>query len=385
MKLDFSLIKSNKVLVVGDLLLDRYWSGETNKVSPEAPVPVVLVKEAIEKLGGAGNVASNVSSLGGVSGLIGEIGDDADGNIFERLCKQSAINSRLIQNPLRETIVKHRIVSQGQQLVRADFENKNSPVDSLSIKQAFVSEISKYDTVVVSDYGKGIKVAVDQIISITKGLNKKIVVDPKGQDFHNYAGADLVTPNLKEFEAIVGVCDDQKSLVAKARKVLDQYELKALLITQGARGMTLVTKDDTNFLSAKSQEVFDVTGAGDTVCAVIASFWSQELSLSTACELANTAAGVVVGKFGAATVSLEEICAADSSKTDDGTTMSISDVLMAVAKVRSREVKVVMTNGCFDVLHTGHIKYLKQAKASGDYLVVAVNDDASVTKLKGKK
>ena len=384
MKLDFSLIKNNKVLVVGDLLLDRYWSGETNRVSPEAPVPVVLIKEVVEKLGGAGNVASNVSSLGGVSGLIGEIGNDADGKIFEELCKKNVINSRLIRNPFGETIVKHRIVSQGQQLVRADFETENAEIDSLGIKQAFASEIDDYDIVVVSDYGKGVATSVGEVISMAKHLNKKVVVDPKGQDFSNYEAADLVTPNLNEFEAIVGHCKDQEALVLGARELLNQYDLGALLITQGPKGMTLVTEDDIHFLSAKSQEVFDVTGAGDTVCAVIASFWTQEMSLSTACELANTAAGIVVGKLGAAMVSLDEIYFAESSRASVGSTTAPNDVMLAVADARARGEKVVMTNGCFDVLHAGHVKYLNQAKALGDCLLVVVNDDASVTRLKGE-
>jgi D-beta-D-heptose 7-phosphate kinase/D-beta-D-heptose 1-phosphate adenosyltransferase len=212
-------------------------------------------------------------------------------------------------------------------------------------------------------------------------------VDPKGEDFSKYAGADLITPNLKEFESVVGKCDNLETLVLSARKMLLDCDFGALLITRGCDGMTLVTETEEYSFNAKSQEVFDVTGAGDTVCATIATLWAGDVTLSVACEVANIAAGIVVNKFGVATVALEEVMAELKSYTGMASgcfSMTSSDIVSALTKVRSKGVNVVMTNGCFDILHAGHIQYLNEAAALGDILVVAVNDDASVMRLKGK-
>ena len=387
MKFDLSRVKLNKVLVVGDLLVDRYWIGDTNKISPEAPVPVVLVKDSFEKLGGAGNVAANVCSLGSDSCLMGEIGPDSDGDKFLALCDDPPIATEILRNPIRKTIVKHRIVSQGQQLLRADFEPDLEETDSSALLNAFSKRVEAYDVIVISDYGKGGVKDARALIARAKECGKKVLVDPKGEDFSKYSGADLVTPNLKEFEAIVGKSDNPETLVSSARKMLIDYKFGALLITRGCNGMTLVTKTEDYSFSARSQEVFDVTGAGDTVCAAIAVLWVDEVSMPVACEMANIAAGIVVNKFGVATVTLEEVrveLTLHNSPISERFVTTDLDTLSALIKVRSKGFKVVMTNGCFDILHIGHIRYLNEAKALGDILVVAINDNASVARLKGK-
>ena len=387
MKFDLSRVKFNKVLVVGDLLLDRYWIGDTNKISPEAPVPVVLVKDSYEKLGGAGNVAANACSLGSDSCLLGEIGSDSDGDTFLALCDGIPIATEILRNPIRKTIVKHRVVSQGQQLLRADFEPDLEETDSSALLNTFSKRVEDYDVIVISDYGKGGIKDASTLIACAKKCGKKVVVDPKGEDFSKYIGADLVTPNLKEFEAIVGKSDDPEILVLSARKMLLDYDFGSLLITRGCNGMVLVTKTEDYSFNARSQEVFDVTGAGDTVCAAIAALWVDEVSLPVACEVANIAAGIAVNKFGVATVTLEEVrveLTLYNSPLPELFVTAGLDTLSTLVKVRSKGFKVVMTNGCFDILHTGHIRYLSEAKALGDILVVAINDNASVARLKGK-
>ena len=387
MKLDLSCVKFNKVLVVGDLLLDRYWIGDTNKISPEAPVPVVLVTDSFEKLGGAGNVAANACSLGSDSCLMGEIGVDSDGDKFLSLCNGTPIANEILRNPIRKTIVKHRIVSQGQQLLRADFEPDLEETDSSALLKAFSKRVEDHDFIVISDYGKGGIKDARKLIARAKECSKKVLVDPKGEDFSKYIGADLVTPNLKEFEAVVGKSDSPEALVFSARKMLVDYDFGSLLITRGCNGMTLVTKTEDYSFKARSQEVFDVTGAGDTVCATIAALWVDEVSLPLACEVANIAAGVAVNKFGVATVTLEELraeLALYNRPLSERFVPAGLDALSALIKFRSKGFKVVMTNGCFDILHTGHIQYLNEAKALGDILVVAINDNTSVARLKGK-
>ncbi|MGB0636824.1 MAG: bifunctional D-glycero-beta-D-manno-heptose-7-phosphate kinase/D-glycero-beta-D-manno-heptose 1-phosphate adenylyltransferase HldE [Gammaproteobacteria bacterium] len=387
MKFDLARVKFNKVLVVGDLLLDRYWIGDTNKISPEAPVPVVLVKDSFEKLGGAGNVAQNASSLGSDCCLMGEIGSDSDGDKFLALCDGTAIDTEILRNPRRKTIVKHRIVSQGQQLLRADFEPDLAETGSSALLDTFSKRVEDCDVIVISDYGKGGVKDAGRFIACAKEYGKKVLVDPKGEDFSRYIGADLVTPNLKEFETIVGKCDNPETMVLKARKMLLDYDLGSLLITRGCNGMTLVTKTDDYSFNARSQEVFDVTGAGDTVCAAIAALWVDQVALPVVCEVANVAAGIAVNKFGVATVTLEEVrgeLTLYNSPISECFVTAGLDTLPALANVRSKGLKVVMTNGCFDILHTGHVRYLSEAKALGDILVVAINDNASVARLKGK-
>jgi len=387
MKFDLARIKNNKVLVVGDLLLDRYWIGDTHKISPEAPVPVVHVKDSFEKLGGAGNVAANASSLGSDVCLIGEIGQDPDGEKFLALCDDTRIETEILRSSAKNTIVKHRVVSQGQQLLRADFESKLHETDDSALFNAFAEYVDGYDVIIISDYGKGSITNVRDVILRAKESGKKVLVDPKGEDFSKYMGADLVTPNLREFEAIVGKCNDLHVLVSHARKMLLDYNFGALLVTRGSGGMTLVTKTDEYSFDAKSQEVFDVTGAGDTVCAAIASFWADDVSLSMACEVANIAAGIVVNKFGVAIVTLDEIrmeLSVYKTLVSERLSKSSADTLFALSNARARGAKVVMTNGCFDILHAGHIQYLYEARALGDILLVAINDNASVSRLKGK-
>jgi D-beta-D-heptose 7-phosphate kinase / D-beta-D-heptose 1-phosphate adenosyltransferase len=373
------------VLVVGDLILDRYWYGATGRISPEAPVPVVLVEDVVDSVGGAANVAANIVSIGGQVQLVGVIGDDSDGDALERLCIDIGIEPEFLRASDRKTTVKLRVVSQRQQLIRLDFEQVEV-TSAVSGVVASVSErMSRCDVVVVSDYAKGAANRVSEIIEHASALGLPVIVDPKGADFSRYAGASLLTPNLKEFEAVVGTCRDDATITEKATELITRFQLEAVLVTRGAAGMSLFEKGKGPLhIPAHTHEVFDVTGAGDTVCAVIAAALATGCDLPTAVGLANTAASLAVGKFGASTVTIDEIDRVMVNREGVRRGMiSQTQLREEFANARRRDERVVMTNGCFDLFHAGHARYLKAAKALGQRLVVAVNDDDSVRKLKG--
>ena len=282
-------------------------------------------------------------------------------------------------------MVKLRVVSQHQQLVRLDFE-RPAPPDLGDEVAALVSKhLARCDVLVVSDYAKGATSRVQEVIAHARAAGKCVIVDPKGTDFSRYAGASLITPNLHEFEAVVGSCADDAELVSKAQSLCERFAFDAVLVTRGEAGMSLVRPGQPPLhLEARSRDVFDVTGAGDTVCAVTAVALAAGQDLPNAVALANVAAGVVVGKFGAANVSIEELDVALTARESARRgVLSVDELLDERAQARRRGEIVVMTNGCFDLLHEGHVRYLREAKALGTRLVVAVNDDASVATLKG--
>ncbi len=380
-----SHLKGARVMVVGDLILDRYWYGATRRISPEAPVPVVLIESVEERVGGAANVAANAAALEAQVLLVGIIGKDAAGERLAELCRAVAVEPVFATSAEHETVVKLRVVSQHQQLVRLDFE-RSEPVDLGHEVAALVAEhISRCEVVVISDYAKGAATRVQQVIATARAAGKRVIVDPKGTNFARYSGASVVTPNLQEFEAVVGVCNDDTELVSRAAALCERFNFEAILVTRGEAGMSLVVPGQPALhLDARSRDVFDVTGAGDTVCAVTAVAMAAGQNVENAVALANIAAGVVVAKFGAASVSVAELELALSTrdKAHRGV-VDLDKLLEERAQARRRGEIVVMTNGCFDLLHEGHVRYLREAKALGTRLVVAVNDDDSVTALKG--
>jgi D-beta-D-heptose 7-phosphate kinase/D-beta-D-heptose 1-phosphate adenosyltransferase len=302
---DFSI---GRVLVVGDVMLDRYWHGSTTRISPEAPVPVVKVESDEYRAGGAGNVALNAASLGSRAELVGLVGpDEAARRLRERL-EGGGVVCRLLEAPQHPTITKLRIISRHQQLIRLDFEDNFAVLDGAGIGKAFEEALAGSGAVVLSDYGKGTLSDVGSLIGVGREHGVPVVVDPKGTDFGRYRGATVITPNLAEFEAIVGHCADDAALVARGETLRDGLDLDALLVTRSERGMTLLQKGRAPLhLPTRARDVFDVTGAGDTVVAVLGTGLACGLTLADATALANLAAGVVVGKLGTATVSVAEL------------------------------------------------------------------------------
>ncbi len=373
------------VLVVGDLMLDRYWHGATSRISPEAPVPVVKVEGDESRVGGAGNVALNVTALGGRATLVALVGADAEGEALARQLAQGGVVCDLQRVAQCRTITKLRVVSRHQQLIRLDFEDGFPSAAAAALPPRVEAALAGAGALVLSDYAKGTLAEAQAMIEAARARGIPVVVDPKGQDYGRYRGATVLTPNLAEFEAVVGACADEATLVARGEALREALMLDALLITRSERGMTLLARGAPALhLPARAREVFDVTGAGDTVVAVLAASLAAGMPVREATALANLAAGVVVGKLGTASVSLDELAAAMQAHTPlPSGVMDEAGLLEVVARARRAGERIVMTNGCFDILHPGHITYLQQARALGDRLVVAVNDDASVRRLKG--
>ncbi|TNH04891.1 bifunctional D-glycero-beta-D-manno-heptose-7-phosphate kinase/D-glycero-beta-D-manno-heptose 1-phosphate adenylyltransferase HldE [Testudinibacter sp. TR-2022] len=378
--------KQAKVLVLGDVMLDRYWFGATNRISPEAPVPVVRVQNNEERAGGAANVAMNIASLNVEVKLLGLTGQDEAGLALEKMLQQQRINCDFVALNTHPTITKLRILSRHQQLLRLDFEENFHDVESAVLLQKLQDAIAQSGALVLSDYGKGTLNAVQQMIQVAKQANVPVLIDPKGTDFERYRGATLLTPNLSEFEAVVGHCVDEQAIQQKGLQLIADYQLEALLVTRSEKGMTLLRPNAEPFhLPTEAKEVFDVTGAGDTVISVLATAIADGRSLEEACYLANIAAGIVVGKLGTSTVTPVELENAIHHRGETG--FGIMDEVQlksSVAEAKERGEKIVMTNGCFDILHPGHVSYLENARKLGDRLIVAVNSDESVKRLKGE-
>lgn len=375
-----------KVLIVGDLMLDRYWSGGTGRISPEAPVPVVNVNNAEDRAGGAANVAVNVATLGAQVTLLGMCGNDENARILKERLQTYDINCQFFAVPGFDTITKLRVMSRNQQLLRLDFEKSFADANKQDLEKAFDNALDDVDVVILSDYAKGCLSNPQTLIARARAKGKRVVVDPKGSDFSKYAGATLITPNMDELRGIVGEVDSEKTLVEKANTLKSDLALDALLVTRSEDGMTLFESDNTEFhLPAKAKEVYDVTGAGDTVVSTLAVAMACDLPLQAACVLANLAASVVVGKLGTSTVSNTELALAlgEQSVHLDGGVMTEDQLAIALKAAKARGERIVMTNGCFDILHSGHVSYLEEAAQLGDRLIVAVNTDASVTALKG--
>ena len=379
---DFS---STRVVVAGDVMLDRYLFGSTGRISPEAPVPVVHVQETDDRPGGAANVAVNLAALGVSTCLVGVVGKDAAAASLESIMSERGIACSFARAEDRPTITKTRVQSRGQQLIRLD-EEKAIAMPGDAMLDSLRGAIDGAGAVVLSDYGKGALSDVTAMITACRDAGVPVLVDPKGTDFEKYRGASLLTPNQSEFEAVAGKSDSDEELVERARTMMAELQLDALLVTRSEKGMLLVEAGaEPLFLSTQAREVFDVTGAGDTVIATLAAALASGQGLASAAALANVAAGLVVRKIGVATVTPGEISAALHQRGQGGRGLVELDALLAlVDESRGRNERVIMTNGCFDVLHAGHVSYLEEAKSLGDRLIVAVNDDESVQRLKGE-
>ena len=302
-----AVLTTRRVLVVGDIMLDRYWFGECERISPEAPVPVVRIARTEERLGGAANVARNVASMKATAGLLSVVGDDEAGSRLALLLRQSRITPHLHRDGRLSTTVKLRVIARQQQMVRVDFETSPDQEVLAAHLDEFEALAPTYDAIIMSDYGKGGLTHIERMIAIAKTANRPILVDPKGDDYARYRGATLLTPNRAELREVVGRWKNEADLESRAQKLRHDLALPALLLTRSEEGMTLFTDEGTWSVPAQAREVFDVSGAGDTVIAVLGTLLAAGLPLKDAVALANKAGGIVVGKLGTATVAYEEL------------------------------------------------------------------------------
>lgn len=378
--------KRGTTLVVGDVMLDRYWHGATSRISPEAPVPVVKVQVKEDRPGGAANVALNIATLQGKVLLLGLVGDDEPAATLEQNLRAAQVDCNFVSIKGMQTISKLRILSRHQQLIRLDFEQNFKQVASSEFKQKYQLLLPQVDSVVLSDYDKGALKNIPELINFAIAKQKAVFIDPKGEDFSKYRKATLITPNQQEFDAVVGASLSEKEFFKKAEQLRAALELQALLVTRSDKGMVLFEAGHKPFVqAARAKDVYDVTGAGDTVIAVAAAASSAKMNLREATQIANYAAGIVVGKVGTATASLDELQQfwhAEPQMSDK--VLSLKELVLKVKQAQREGEKVVFTNGCFDILHAGHVQYLQQAKALGHKLVIGVNSDKSVAELKGE-
>ncbi|BBO93495.1 bifunctional D-glycero-beta-D-manno-heptose-7-phosphate kinase/D-glycero-beta-D-manno-heptose 1-phosphate adenylyltransferase HldE [Desulfosarcina ovata] len=390
-------LERTTMLVVGDLMLDRYYWGEVRRISPEAPVPVVKVNEKTFSLGGAGNVAANLAGLGCRVFLMGVVGADATAQKISAMLADAHITDHCLVDTRRPTITKTRIMAGKQQVVRLDEESGND-IDAAmaaSILESIKPMLSSVGAVVLSDYGKGMFRRIDDVQRIIQACQKAgvpVFVDPKDSDWQRYAGATAVTPNTAELEQVHGArIGDEKSLVDVAGTLRRRLSLDWLLVTRGGRGMALF--GDANgpvMIAARTREVFDVSGAGDTVIATLAACVGAGLDVAAAAGVANVAAGIVVAKVGTQPVRMDELVRelADTGQSRPSSTLwKVADPQEAAARLsrwRQADQRIVFTNGCFDLLHPGHVSLLHQARHLGDRLIVGLNTDASIRRLKGE-
>ena len=379
------------ILVVGDLMIDHYLWGSCERISPEAPVQVVDIAKETTVLGGAGNVINNLNTLGAKVSVASVIGDDENGlELLEMLQEIDVDSSNIAKQEGRKTSKKSRVIAVSQQILRYDKESKEdiTQESEQKILASLENTISSYDMVILSDYGKGVLTDTlsQSIINLAKKNNVRVLVDPKGSDFSKYRGAYLLTPNKKEAILATGIeIQDKDSLHQALEKLKNECNLAISLITLSEDGIATLDKEVEIFPTV-AKEVFDVTGAGDTVIASIAYALSAGKSIQETAAFANLAAGVVVGKIGSATVSMDEVEEYEASlhkSTSDAHIKSFEDIKALVSRSRLLGKKIVFTNGCFDILHVGHVKYLQIAKSFGDILIVGLNSDASVSRLKG--
>lgn len=379
------------ILVVGDLMIDHYLWGGCERISPEAPVQVVDIARETTVLGGAGNVINNLITLGARVSVAGVIGDDENGQELGAMLGSIGVKGEgLIVQSGRKTSKKSRIIASNQQILRYDKESKDSIADpsAQAVVEYVRGIIASCDIVILSDYGKGVITdAVAQgVITAAKSAGKKVLVDPKGKDYSKYRGAYLLTPNKKEASEATGIAiKDEASLHQALLSLKVTCDLECSMITLSEDGIAIYDQTMRRYPTV-AKEVFDVTGAGDTVIASLSFALSSGLNIDEAAPFANHAAAVVVGKIGSATVTLDEIDAYESSlhqSTSDAHIKTQSEIVSIAQRLRKEGKKVVFTNGCFDILHVGHVKYLQEAKSYGDVLIVGLNSDASVRTLKG--
>jgi len=386
-----------RVVCLGDIMLDRYVYGRVDRISPEAPIPVVAVEREAAMLGGVGNVARNVAALGGAASLLATIGDDEAGREVVRLISQEErIDPDLITDIGRATTVKTRFIAGSQQLLRADQEVALplSPESVDGIVEAARAEMKGAGAIVLSDYAKGCLSdnVLQAIIGTARDMGLPVIVDPKSADFSRYSGATLIKPNLKELALATGMpCETDSEVLDAAHEALIRANADAILVTRSQAGMTLITRDDTRLdishFPAQAIEVFDVSGAGDTVLATLGLAVASGADLKQAASIANATAGLVVAKVGTAVVYPSELTralhSADVTKADQKV-CSLTEAEDIAARWRAQGQTIGFTNGCFDLVHPGHLSLLRQARAECDRLVVGLNSDSSVKALKGE-
>jgi D-beta-D-heptose 7-phosphate kinase/D-beta-D-heptose 1-phosphate adenosyltransferase len=385
----------SKILCLGDVMLDQFVYGNVDRISPEAPVPIFHVQRRIEMLGGAGNVVRNISSLKGNVHFIGVVGsDDVGHKIEQKLTALQGVTFSLVSDPHRCSTHKTRYVSGSHQLLRVDEEAVNPLTEELQshVISAYQEALLNVDVVLLSDYGKGFftRRLVSKLIQMAQDKNLPVIVDPKGKDYSVYKGATVLTPNLKELEAATSLSLSSEEMVKQASHQLQElYQITSVLVTRSRDGMTLIERDkDPLHIPAVAQEVYDVSGAGDTVIATFALALAGQHSLEVAARIANQAAGLVVRKVGTATVTPAELQEALGNPEKPFSIASVHSKEKALEQVLAwhrQGLRVGFTNGCFDILHTGHISLLDQARARCDRLIIGLNSDASVRCLKGEK
>ena len=383
--------KRPSILVVGDLMIDHYLWGSCERISPEAPVQVVDIQKETTVLGGAGNVVNNLVSLGADVHVASVIGDDDNGKELLDMLKAIEVDtSNIITEEGRKTSKKSRVIASNQQIIRYDKESKEDVAinSAVSLARAIEKDIARFDAIILSDYGKGVLTErfTQNVIEIANTNGKKVFVDPKGSDYSKYKGAYTLTPNKKEASLATGIeIDDEAALKEALYKLKEECDLDLSLITLSEDGIAIFDEDVRRFPTV-AKEVYDVTGAGDTVIASLAFAISSGKNIDEACIFANLAAGVVVGKIGSATVTIDEIEEYESSlhkSSSESHIKSFDEIARLVERYKKEGKKIVFTNGCFDILHVGHVKYLQEAKSFGDVLIVGLNSDASVSRLKG--
>lgn len=373
-----------RLLVAGDLMLDRYWLGDAHRVSPEAPVPVVRVTGEESRAGGAGNVALNAAALGASVDLVGPVGADREADLLEEHLAAAGVRGHLLRQDAVPTPVKLRVLGRSQQLLRLDFEEDLSASVSEGLADLYRGLLAGADLVVLSDYGKGTLTRAAEWIAWARSTDCPVLVDPKGADFTPYQGATALTPNGAELAAVVGEWATDADLAERGERLCRDLGLEALVVTRGKAGLTLLQSGvEPVHLPARAREVFDVTGAGDTVLATLAAARGCGEPWESAADLANLAGAEVVARLGTAVVHPADLRHRRGGDGAGGGGLSEDEAVQAAADARTRGERLVMTNGCFDLLHAGHVAYLEEAAALGERLLVAVNDDASVRRLKG--
>jgi D-beta-D-heptose 7-phosphate kinase/D-beta-D-heptose 1-phosphate adenosyltransferase len=386
-------MKGARVVCVGDVMLDRFVYGHVDRISPEAPIPVLSIEREVAMLGGAGNVVRNLVGLGAEPEFVSVVGKDIAGREITGLVGElNGVDPHLLVDK-RETTIKTRYVAGSQQLLRADRETV-AEIDETTaddIVRIVTAAIADGAVLVLSDYAKGVltPAATQALIAAARKAGSKVIVDPKGRDFARYKGASLLTPNRRELgEAVQKPTSTNNEVVAACRRVIKLCEVDAVLCTRSAEGMTLVTASgEVHHLPAAAREVFDVSGAGDTVLAAVAASLAAGLTLLQAAELATIASGIVVGKVGTAVAYADDIVRElhhGDIATGERKVASVAQAIDDVAKWRRQGLRIGFTNGCFDLLHPGHVSLMAQAKAACDRLIVGLNSDSSVKRLKGE-
>ena len=379
-----------KIFCLGDLMLDNYVIGNTNRISPEGPIPILDIKKEVKMLGGVGNVVRNLSTFATQTSLVTLVGNDEIGKEVEKKLNKINIKKNVIKDKNRPTITKTRFIANNQQILRVDKE-KVQNIDKILERKIYdfsKKHIKKSSAVIVSDYNKGLITSelLIKIIKFSKINKKPVIIDPKGNNFEKYKGATIITPNIKELESVLKKkLNNENEIVNAAKHLISKYNFEYLLVTLGKKGMILVSKKEGIIrLSAEAKEVFDVSGAGDTVVSFIAAGLAKSLKINDVIKIANIAAGIVVNKTGTSVAHLSEMLI--SVNKDDyhlSKVMNLSEAEKIIKFWKSKNENIGFTNGCFDYLHPGHISLLKQAKNKCNKLIVAVNSDSSIKKNKG--